>query len=71
MRSPTFRLTIKNLALYLGLLLTINAVLAPLVEASTGSAWSKGQTYALTGLGLVAVSLFLYLLMVILQPEKF
>lgn len=71
MRSPTFRLTLKNLALYLGILLTLNAVVAPLVTASTGSAGSKGQAYALTGLGFIAASIFGYLLMVILQPEKF
>ncbi|MFM8293717.1 MAG: potassium-transporting ATPase subunit F [Microcystaceae cyanobacterium] len=71
MRSPTFRLTLKNLVIYLGILLTLNAVLAPLVTASTGSGGSKGQAYALIGLGLIAVSVFGYLLMVILQPEKF
>ncbi|MBJ7899765.1 MAG: potassium-transporting ATPase subunit F [Cyanobacteria bacterium RI_101] len=65
------RLTFKNIAFYFGVLFLLNLAFAPWVEASAGAGLSRGQIYALTGLGLVALSLFVYLFLVILQPEKF
>lgn len=52
-------------------LLIVNLVLAPVVQASVGATLSRGQSYALTLLGLVTFGLFIYLFMVIFQPEKF
>ena len=53
------------------LLLIFNLVLSPVVQASVGGTLSRGQSYALTLLGLVTFGLFVYLFMVIFQPEKF
>ena len=61
----------SKLSLYLFGLLIGNLILATVVQASTGGALSRGQSYALTLLGLVTFSLFIYLFMVIFQPEKF
>lgn len=65
------RLTLKNIAFYLGSLFLLNLALAPWVEASNGAGLSGSQIYALTGLVLITLSLFVYLFVVILQPEKF
>lgn len=59
------------LPLYLISILSLNLILSPVVQASVGNALSRGQTYALTLLGLVTFSLFIYLFVVIFQPEKF
>jgi K+-transporting ATPase KdpF subunit len=60
-----------KLSIYLLSILLINLILSPLVYASTKDVLSKGQTYALGLLGLVTFSLFIYLFIVIFQPEKF
>lgn len=60
-----------NLSLYIFVLLIVNLVLSPVVQASVGVTLSRGQSYALTLLGLVTFSLFIYLFVVIFQPEKF
>jgi K+-transporting ATPase KdpF subunit len=61
----------RNFSLFVFWLLIFNLVLAPVVQASVGGTLSRGQSYALTLLGLVTFSLFIYLFMVIFQPEKF
>lgn len=61
----------RKLPIYLLSILLINLILSPLVYASTKDVLSKGQTYALGLLGLVTFSLFIYLFIVIFQPEKF
>ncbi len=61
----------KKLPFYLLFLLVLNLILAPIVQASTGGALSRGQSYAIALLGLIAFSLFIYLLIVIFQAEKF
>ncbi len=56
---------------YLLLLLCSNLVLAPAVQAATGNALSRPQAYALGILGLVTVTLSVYLFVVMFQPERF
>jgi K+-transporting ATPase KdpF subunit len=61
----------KKLPLSLLFLLVLNLIISPIVQASTGGILSRGQSYAVALLGLVTFSLFLYLFVVIFQPEKF
>jgi K+-transporting ATPase KdpF subunit len=61
----------QKLAVYFLIILGLNLILSPLVQASTAGILSRGQSYALGLLGLVTVSLFVYLFVVIFQPEKF
>ncbi len=61
----------QKLAVYFLLILGLNLILSPLVQASTGGILSRGQSYALGLLGLVTASLFIYLFVVIFQPERF
>jgi K+-transporting ATPase KdpF subunit len=61
----------QKLAVYFLIILGLNLILSPLVQASTGGILSRGQSYALGLLGLVTVSLFVYLFVVIFQPERF
>lgn len=49
----------------------INLVFAPVVYAATGQTISREQAYALGLLGVVTGALFIYLFVVIFQPEKF
>jgi K+-transporting ATPase KdpF subunit len=69
--QPTTRLHFKKIPLYCLGILVLNLLLSPLVQASTGGLISRGQSYALGLLGLVTFSLFIYLFVVIFQPEKF
>jgi len=61
----------QKLAVYFLIILGLNLILSPLVQASTGGILSRGQSYALGLLGLVTISLFVYLFVVIFQPERF
>jgi K+-transporting ATPase KdpF subunit len=61
----------RDFSVFVLLFLLLNLVLAPVVQASVGGTLSRGQSYALTLLGLVTFGLFIYLFMVIFQPEKF
>ena len=61
----------QKLPVYLISILLINVVCSPLVYASTNQVISRGQSYALGLLGLVTLSLFIYLFVVIFKPEKF
>ncbi len=61
----------RKVAIYFFLILGINLIVSPLVQASTGGILSRGQSYALGLLGLVTISLFVYLFVVIFQPERF
>jgi K+-transporting ATPase KdpF subunit len=61
----------RKLAIYFLTILGLNLIVSPLVQASTGGILSRGQSYALGLLGLVTVSLFIYLFVVIFQPERF
>lgn len=56
---------------YLFLLLCLNLVLAPAVQAATGDVFSRTQAYALGILGLVTAALSIYLFVVMFQPERF
>jgi K+-transporting ATPase KdpF subunit len=56
---------------YLLLLLCLNLVIAPAVQAATGNELSRSQAYALGILGLVTVALSIYLFVVMFQPERF
>jgi K+-transporting ATPase KdpF subunit len=56
---------------YLFLIFCLSVIAAPLTQAATENTLSKGQAYALALLGLVVLSLFIYLFVVIFQPEKF
>ena len=61
----------QKLAVYFLIILGLNLIVSPLVQASTGGVLSRGQSYALGLLGLVTFSLFVYLFVVIFQPERF
>jgi K+-transporting ATPase KdpF subunit len=61
----------QKLAVYFLTILGLNLIVSPLVQASTAGVLSRGQSYALGLLGLVTVSLFVYLFVVIFQPERF
>jgi K+-transporting ATPase KdpF subunit len=52
------------------LLLCLNVLLAPAVQAATPET-SRYTTYAIAFLGVITVSLCIYLFVVIFQPEKF
>jgi K+-transporting ATPase KdpF subunit len=55
--------------LLMGLL--VNAAITPVLYAATGSVIPRGTAYALGLLGIVVVGLAIYLVVVIVQPEKF
>lgn len=61
----------KKVPLTILIALCLNLILAPLVYASTGDTFSRGQAWALTLLGLVAIALGIYLFFVMFVPEKF
>jgi K+-transporting ATPase KdpF subunit len=56
---------------YAFLALCFNLLLAPAVQAATGSELSRTQSYALGILGLGVVALGIYLFIVMFQPERF
>jgi K+-transporting ATPase KdpF subunit len=53
------------------LLLCLNLLLAPAVDAATGAEITRKAAYALGLLGMVIVGLSVYLFVVIFQPERF
>jgi K+-transporting ATPase KdpF subunit len=53
------------------LLLCLNLLLAPAVDAATGAEVTRKAAYALGLLGMVIVGLSVYLFVVIFQPERF
>lgn len=65
------RLRFRKIPLYFLGILVLNLFFSPVVQASTGGLLSRSQFYALGLLSLVTFSLFIYLFIVILQPEKF
>ncbi len=61
----------NRIPLNLFLLLCFNVLLAPAVQAATPGETSRWQAYTIGLLGLVTLSLCVYLFVVIFQPEKF
>lgn len=62
----------KNpLPIQIFLLLCLNLLLAPAVDAATGAEITRKAAYALGILGMVIVGLSVYLFVVIFQPERF
>ncbi len=61
----------RSLPLKLFVALLLNLVIAPTVLAATGGTISRVNAYAIGLLGLVTVGLAIYLMMVMLQPERF
>ncbi|MBD1925266.1 potassium-transporting ATPase subunit F [Trichocoleus sp. FACHB-90] len=61
----------KPLPRQLFLLICLNLVIIPAVQAATGGEISRGQAFWLTALGLVTLTLSVYLFVVIFQPERF
>ncbi len=61
----------RKLTRYLLWSFAINLIFAPVVYAATGQTLSREQSYALGLLGVVTGALFIYLFVVIFQPEKF
>lgn len=61
----------QKLPSWLFVALCFNVILAPVVLAASDGAVNRGNAYALGLLGLVTVSLGIYLFVVILQPERF
>jgi K+-transporting ATPase KdpF subunit len=65
------RLYQRKVPRYLLLLLCLNLVIAPAVQAATGNQFSRNQAYALGILGLVTLAVAIYLFVVMFQPERF
>ncbi|MBE9105423.1 potassium-transporting ATPase subunit F [Nostoc cf. edaphicum LEGE 07299] len=61
----------NRIPLSLFLLLCLNVLLAPAVQAATPFAISRSASYAIALLGLLTLSVSIYLFVVIFQPEKF
>ncbi|MBD2214134.1 potassium-transporting ATPase subunit F [Calothrix sp. FACHB-156] len=61
----------QKLPLYIFLGMCFNLVVAPVVYAATGEEFSRTQAWALGLLGLVTLSLSIYLFFVMFVPEKF
>ncbi|MDZ7958584.1 MAG: potassium-transporting ATPase subunit F [Aulosira sp. DedQUE10] len=61
----------QKLPLYLFLGMCFNLVVAPVVYAATGEQFSRTQAWSLGLLGLVTLSLSIYLFFVMFIPEKF
>lgn len=61
----------QKLPLYLFLGLCFNLVVAPVVYATSSSALSRPQAWALGVLGLGTVALAIYLFFVMFAPERF
>ncbi|MFH7028477.1 MAG: K(+)-transporting ATPase subunit F [Heteroscytonema crispum UTEX LB 1556] len=61
----------NRIPLSLFLLLCFNVVLATAVQAATPGEAPRWQVYTISLLGLVTVSLCVYLFVVIFQPERF
>ena len=61
----------KKLPLYLFLGMCFNLVVAPVVYAATGEQFTHTQAWALGLLGIVVLSLSIYLFFVMFIPEKF
>lgn len=61
----------NRLPLSLFLLLCVNVLLAPAVQAATPGEESRFSAYTITLLGLITLSLCVYLFVVIFQPERF
>jgi K+-transporting ATPase KdpF subunit len=61
----------NRVPLGLFLLLCFNLLLAPAVQAATPAVESRFSAYTITLLGLVILSLSIYLFVVIFQPERF
>lgn len=61
----------RKMPLYLFLAMCFNLVVAPVVYAATGEQLSRTQAWALGFLGLVTLSLAIYLFFVMFVPEKF
>ncbi|MDP8963825.1 MAG: K(+)-transporting ATPase subunit F [Cyanobacteriota bacterium] len=53
------------------LLLCLNLLIAPAVDAATGADITRKAAYALGILGMVIAGLSIYLFVVIFQPERF
>jgi len=61
----------RPLPLLLFLALCFNLVLAPAVLAATGGTVSRLNAYAIGVLGLLTFAMVIYLLVVMLQPQRF
>lgn len=59
------------LQIQLFLLLCLNLLIAPAVDAATGAEITRKAAYALGMLGMVIAGLSIYLFVVIFQPERF
>lgn len=59
------------LPIQLLLLLCLNLLIAPAVDAATGEEITRRAAYAIGILGIVIVGLGVYLFVVIFQPERF
>ncbi len=51
--------------------LVLNTAIVPMVYAATDKVMPRGTAFALGLLGLLVLALAIYLVMVIVQPEKF
>ncbi|MBE9015566.1 K+-transporting ATPase [Chroococcidiopsis sp. CCALA 051] len=69
---PTTNLCIRpKLPLVIFLVLSLNAILAPIVYAATDETWQRTQAYALGILGFITLALVIYLFDVVFRPERY
>jgi K+-transporting ATPase KdpF subunit len=61
----------SRVPLSLFLVMCLNVLLSPVVQAATPGDAARWQVYTIGLLGLVTVSLCVYLFVVIFQPERF
>ncbi len=62
---------LRSFSFKLFLAVCLNVVIAPTVMAATGGTFSRLNAYAIGLLLLVTVGLAIYLMMVMLQPQRF
>ncbi|MDZ4876932.1 MAG: hypothetical protein CLLPBCKN_006367 [Chroococcidiopsis cubana SAG 39.79] len=78
-QTTNYSLSINNsfnwhrhkLPIVIFLVLSLNAILAPVVYAATGDGWQRTQAYALGILGFVTLGLVVYLFDVVFRPERY
>ena len=70
--TPFFQsLRHRPIPFFLFIILYFNLIIAPTVLAATGGTVSRSNAYAIGLLGLLTVGMAIYLMVVMLQPQRF